>query len=264
MSDAIPTESESIEHLHLWYRSITNMRRRVFETFASRPANFVDPLAALHLFGPGLPAPVEFVYPHSTNVVYPGSHPVDSEILPLPKEITDAIALPDAGTQSVPKLHERTKFRGTSQISDDEANSWQLVSSFLRPFCRTVLYSHDPHVVVGRMSWNVINALSGSKVPVHFLVNHRTIAEVKFPRNYFQFYQIKSSACDLCTDSAQYTEENLRSISSLSLRSLLKFQELLTLDSDTFAGHLRLRDWSEYRLCRKCFKVYFPERVWRD
>ena len=38
---------------------------------------------------------------------YPGSHPVDSDILPLPKEITDAIALVNAETQSVPKLHER-------------------------------------------------------------------------------------------------------------------------------------------------------------
>jgi hypothetical protein len=266
-----PADDYSIEHIRIWYRSLTSMRRRVFDRFKVRKANFVDPLAALKLFGPEFSAPIEMVYPHSTNVVFPGSDPVDQELMPLPEAITKQIVLVDHGQKMAvkPRLHETvyyasTLFKGHSQCSEQETKSWRLMSAFFRPFLKTILYSHDPHVVVGRMSKMIVDYLATSKVNVRMLNEIGSVFESERPDAYFDFHQIRESGCDLCMNASQYyTKEGLRSVSSLSLRSTKPFQELLEREKDSFAGYLRLRDWSEYRMCRSCFNSYFPERAWQ-
>jgi hypothetical protein len=273
MPDGWPSEDHSIEHIYVWYRSLTALRRRVFDRFRARPANFVDPLAQLTLFGPEFPAPIEMVYPHSTNIVFPGSEPVDSEILPLPSFITDQIRLIDSdkgGAEVVekPVLHERvyywsTLFKGDGQWTEQELASWKSMSSFFRPFLKTLLYSHDPHVVVGRMSKMIIDSLLTSKVKVNLANNANKVFEVESPEAYFNFHQLEKCACDLCLNQFPHTKEDLRSVSSLTLRGTDRFQDLLETEKDTLEGYLRLRDWSEYRLCRDCFRLYFPDRAWQ-
>jgi hypothetical protein len=79
------------------------MRRRTFERFTKRPANLDDPLAKWELFGLEFPAPIEMVYPHSTNVIFPGSYPIDFDILELPREIADQISVVIDGGNGVPE-----------------------------------------------------------------------------------------------------------------------------------------------------------------
>jgi hypothetical protein len=272
MPDNQPGGDHSIEHIHIWYKSVTAMRRRVFDRLRGKPANFVDPLTQLELFGPEFSAPIEMVYPHSTNSLFPGSQSIDLEFMRLPRAFMERIKVTGEnraqGMSIKPGIYERvyyasTLFKGETPCTEQELKSWSLMSSFFKPFLKTILYSHDPHVVVGRMSKMIVDSLVNSKLDVRFVDGSGHVFEAESPEAYFDFHGIETSACDLCSDGRQYRKDDLRSVSSLTLRMNERFRKLLDDEKDSIAGYLRERDWSEYRVCRRCFAKYFPDRAWQ-
>jgi hypothetical protein len=260
-----------------WYRSVTTMRRRVFSKASMRPATFADSLGNLEFFGPELTAPIEFVYPASSNVIFPGSTSIDSDVLPLPSEMTKMIKLTPGRSildrvryllmrRPVPServYYSSMRMRGEQEVPEREVLAWREMSSFVVPLIRTVLYSHDPHVIVGRKSSTVMEVV-GSSPNVFFAGATNSVFEVEGVHHHFNFYDVQSAECDSCTDGRRYGRHDLCSVSSLTLRNNATFIKEIDSLEEGVHRHIKLRDWAEYLLCRDCFSRYFPEKEWQE
>jgi hypothetical protein len=241
-------------HPRLAFEDLIDIRRGLLKKFRSDPVPFVDSIGFVSKLGPMLSPQIIRIHPQGLTAGQTlqalNARTIHTEILSIPwqdEETGEEVVQERHVTYAywLPILPEDTPHLEQNLLA------WESVFSILAPLYKGLLYGHRYRSM---LEFDVAEILASPSVAEKIVwdPDFRSTGDISSTDEYFDFYELKSAQCDLCSRSVD--QKGSVYISGHTFRQKRSLVEHLYKTRDpTFIVQLLLQDKSGWLMCRLHF-----------